>query len=95
MKQFAHSLEPHLRQLGMPTKLEKGVVTLIKDFVVCKKGNVLTPEQAKILELLDFKLAMFHFELRALWSKESGFELLKKSDNQEDVEMEGEEDDDE
>ena len=46
---FSHSIEPHLRQLGMPTALQKGIVALIKDFEVCKKGQVLTPEQARIL----------------------------------------------
>lgn len=46
---FPHSLEPHLRQLGMPTSLQRGVITLVKDYTVCKKGAVLTPEQARIL----------------------------------------------
>jgi mRNA turnover protein 4 len=49
LKQFPHSLEPHLRQLGMPTTLQKGVVTLLKDYEVCKEGVALTPEQARIL----------------------------------------------
>lgn len=29
--------------------LSSGVVTLIKDFDVCKEGDTLTPEQARIL----------------------------------------------
>lgn len=49
MPEFSHSIEPHLRQLGMPTALQKGVVTLIKEYTVCKKGQALTPEQARIL----------------------------------------------
>lgn len=49
LEQFAHSLEPHLRSLGLPTSLKKGIVTLIQDYVVCKKGQVLSPEQAKLL----------------------------------------------
>jgi len=46
---FSHAIEPHLRSLGMPTSLNKGVVTLIKDYVVCKQGQVLKPAQASIL----------------------------------------------
>jgi mRNA turnover protein 4 len=46
---FPHSIEAHLRQLGMPTSLQKGVVTLLKDYTVCEKGQTLTPEQASIL----------------------------------------------
>lgn len=49
MPEFPHSIEPHLRQLGMPTALKKGIVVLLKDYAVCKKGQTLTPEQARIL----------------------------------------------
>lgn len=49
MPDFAHSIEPHLRQLGMPTALQKGVVTLVSDYRVCKEGEPLTPEQARII----------------------------------------------
>lgn len=49
LHQFQHTMEPQLRKLGMPTSLEKGVITLIKPFTVCRKGDVLTPEQAQIL----------------------------------------------
>lgn len=56
MADFPHSIEPHLRQLGMPTALQKGVVTLIKEYTVCKKGQTLTPEQARILVRCQFRL---------------------------------------
>lgn len=36
---FSHAIEPHLRKLGMPTKLQKGIVTLIGDYTVCEKGK--------------------------------------------------------
>lgn len=49
LQQFQHTMEPQLRKLGMPTSLEKGVITLTKPFTVCRKGDVLTPEQAQIL----------------------------------------------
>lgn len=49
LRQFDHSMEPQLRRLGMPTSLQKGVITLIKPFKVCREGDVLTPEQAQIL----------------------------------------------
>lgn len=49
MPDFPHSIEPHLRQLGMPTALKKGIVTLLQEYQVCKNGQTLTPEQAKIL----------------------------------------------
>jgi len=91
LKQFPHSIEPYLRKLGMPTKLDKGVVMLIKDFEVCKAGSVLTPEQAKILEFLDFKLATFHFMLKACWIKDQGFEKLSSKED-DDAEMEEDED---
>ncbi|XP_044736125.1 mRNA turnover protein 4 homolog [Chrysoperla carnea] len=96
LPQFSHAIEPYLRQLGMPTTLDKGVVTLLKDFEVCKMGSVLTPERAKILELFDIKMAAFKLILKCVWIKGVGFVKLKKSDdNDEDTddEMEAEDDD--
>ncbi|XP_017778761.1 PREDICTED: mRNA turnover protein 4 homolog [Nicrophorus vespilloides] len=92
LPEFSHAIEPYLRQLGLPTKLEKGVVTLIKDYTVCKKGAVLTPEQAKILELIGEKMAEFKLILRACWNKEKGFEQLS---TEEEDEAEEDDDDDE
>jgi hypothetical protein len=49
LEDFAHSMEPHLRKLGMPSALNKGVITLLKDYEVCREGVPLTSEQASIL----------------------------------------------
>lgn len=69
---FPHSLEPHLRQLGMPTSLQRGIITLVKDYVVCKKGAVLKPEQARILKLMGKQMAEFRVTLKCMWGKDGG-----------------------
>ena len=49
LEQFSHSIEPHLRSLGLPTELKKGKVILSHDHQVCQSDDVLTPEQARII----------------------------------------------
>ncbi|OXU18412.1 hypothetical protein TSAR_002397 [Trichomalopsis sarcophagae] len=73
---FSHSIEPHLRQLGMPTSLQKGVVTLLKDYTVCTEGQTLTPEQARILKLLGRPLATFKLTPLGIYTKKSGYTQL-------------------
>lgn len=68
LEQFSHSLEPYLRKLGLPTVLDCGVVTLQKEHTVCAQGDKLTPEQAKVLQLLGVKMAEFRLRLHAVWS---------------------------
>eukprot|EP00041_Stephanoeca_diplocostata_P006022 m.73534 g.73534 ORF g.73534 m.73534 type:complete len:219 (+) comp16124_c0_seq14:267-923(+) len=72
MKQFSHSIEPHLRALGMPTTLNKGIVTCSKKFTVCKKGDVLTPERASILKLLENRMANFKVVITHEWTADNG-----------------------
>lgn len=87
MPEFSHSIEPHLRQLGMPTALQKGVVTLIKDYIVCKKGQMLNPEQARILKLLDKPLATFKLIPLGIFSKKHGYkQLISQHDVKENIE---------
>lgn len=85
LEQFPHSIEPHLRQLGLPTTLKKGVVTLLEDHTVCERGDILTPEQCRILKLLDVKMAKFHIVLEAVWSKKKGFEELETVARDDDI----------
>ncbi|XP_020293426.1 mRNA turnover protein 4 homolog [Pseudomyrmex gracilis] len=81
LQQFQHTMEPQLRKLGMPTSLEKGVITLTKPFTVCRKGDVLTPEQAQILKLLDIQLGVFKLLVLGVYTKKYGFKKLVESDN--------------
>uniref|UniRef100_A0A7S2JP44 Ribosome assembly factor mrt4 n=1 Tax=Cyanoptyche gloeocystis TaxID=77922 RepID=A0A7S2JP44_9EUKA len=80
MENIAHPLEPRLRALGMPTLLKDGVVHLAGEHWVCKAGQRLTAEQAKLLHLLG--IAMAEFKLTPLcWWSQGGFENLHDLDN--------------
>ncbi|NWU90611.1 MRT4 protein, partial [Upupa epops] len=72
LEQFPHSMEPQLRQLGLPTTLKKGVVTLLSDYEVCKEGDVLTPEQARVLKLFGYEMAEFKVTIKSVWNSETG-----------------------
>jgi len=63
--QFSHSIEPYLRKLGLPVVLREGVILLEKDTHLCNVGEVLTPEQARLLELYNYKLAEFFVTLQS------------------------------
>ncbi|KAL8540679.1 hypothetical protein ACS0TY_002060 [Phlomoides rotata] len=63
LDQFTHEMEPFLRKQGMPVRLNKGVVELVSDFVVCEEGKPIRPESARILRLLGMKMATFKLHL--------------------------------
>ncbi|XP_075762597.1 mRNA turnover protein 4 homolog [Pelodiscus sinensis] len=92
LEQFPHSMEPQLRQLGLPTTLKKGVVTLLSDYEVCKEGDVLTPEQARVLKLFGYEMAEFKVTIKCLWHSETGDFQQLVTDTEEACEMEEEED---
>ena len=66
---FPHSMEPYLRKLGLPTKLQAGAVQLLCDYTVCKAGDVVSSDQAKLMQLLDVKQALFELTLTCRWSE--------------------------
>ncbi|KAL7302736.1 hypothetical protein TKK_0004785 [Trichogramma kaykai] len=78
LEMFIHSMEPQLRLLGMPTALKRGVVTLLQDYTVCKEGQVLNPEQARILKLIGKPLATFKLSPIGVFTKENGYEQVAK-----------------
>ncbi|CAA6655470.1 unnamed protein product [Spirodela intermedia] len=78
LEQFTHEMEPLLRKQGMPVRLNKGVVELVSDFVVCEEGKPLSPESSRILRLLGVKMATFRLHLLCRWSTED-FEAYREA----------------
>lgn len=76
MPTFSHAMADRLRKIGLPVMLKNGVITLEKDYTVCKLGEPLTPDAAKILKLLNIKMAEFHLTPIASWSEKDGFQDL-------------------
>ena len=62
---MAHSLEPELRKLNMPTTLTKGKITLENPYTVCKEGDMLDSRQTRLLKLFGVATADFTVGLLA------------------------------
>lgn len=73
LAEFSHAIEPQLRQLGLPTSLQRGVITLVRDFKICEKGDTLTPEQARILKLFGHMMADFKITINGVWSNDGTY----------------------
>ena len=56
-------MEPQLRQLGLPSKLNFQKIELLSDVFVCKEGKELSVEQTKLLKLLGHKMAKFNLQI--------------------------------
>ncbi|BFZ21104.1 hypothetical protein BsWGS_24143 [Bradybaena similaris] len=67
LPEFSHSLEPQLRQLGLPTQLKRGVIHLLRGHTVCEKGQVLNPEQCRVLKLFGHQMSNFHITIQGMW----------------------------
>ncbi|KAL2048150.1 hypothetical protein N7G274_000061 [Stereocaulon virgatum] len=70
----AHSVEPLLRKLGVPTKLVKGRVVLERDegFGVCREGEVLGSGQSTLLKMFGVATAEFRVGVEAYYVRETG-----------------------
>ncbi|CAD5114481.1 DgyrCDS3607 [Dimorphilus gyrociliatus] len=77
LEMFPFNMEPELRQLGLPTKLVRGIINLREDYVICKKGEVLTSQQSRLLKHFCYKMAKFQVVIDAMWSNDGYFEEFK------------------
>ena len=66
---LAHSIEPTLRKLGVPTKLVKGRVELESEFPVCKEGETLGSGQTSLLKIFGVAMAAFRVQIVAFYDK--------------------------
>lgn len=80
---LSHTIEPMLRKLGLPTKLNKGIVELVGDYSVCKAGRPLTANQAALLRVFGVKMAVFRLKLLACWTDDK-VEQLAEDDDEDD-----------
>jgi mRNA turnover protein 4 len=73
---MAHSIEPTLRKLGVPTRLVKGKIMLGEEggegYVVCREGEVLGSGQTTLLKMFGIEMAEFAVEIKAYWERETG-----------------------
>uniref|UniRef100_A0A0A9WWX3 mRNA turnover protein 4 n=1 Tax=Lygus hesperus TaxID=30085 RepID=A0A0A9WWX3_LYGHE len=67
LPQFQHSMFDHLAKLGLPIKLDKGVIVLLQDTTVCEPGDTLSAEASQLLKLFGVQSAKFSIELTAHW----------------------------
>jgi mRNA turnover protein 4 len=74
LARLPHSIEAHLRQLGLPTQLKEGVIHLLGDHTVCKKGQEISSDAAQLLKLLEIKQAQFLMTVEAHWTKGGEFQ---------------------
>jgi len=68
LENFQHTMEAQLRTLGLPVRLQRGVIQVEQDVQVCKEGDPLTAEAAKLLKLFGKESVEFKLNLSAHWS---------------------------
>lgn len=63
-----HTMCDELRKLGVDVSLVKGTVVVARDHAVCATGDVLSPEQCRLLKHFGHELAVFSLRLLSAWS---------------------------
>ena len=74
---ISHTVEPTLRQLGVPTRLVKGKVSLEmtegeEGYQVCREGQTLDSRQTSLLKMFGVATSEFHVAPLAYWDRKDG-----------------------
>jgi mRNA turnover protein 4 len=76
----------------MPTRLQRGIITLDHEYTVCREGEVLDSKQTRLLKQFGIACAEFKVHLAGYWSKVNGdVQILRKGEEMEVEEEEEEE----
>lgn len=67
MEEMPHTMADTLRKLGMPVRLDKGIIVLPEEYAICKAGEALTPAQSRLLQIFGHMLAVFRLHLISKW----------------------------
>mmetsp|Transcript_74396 Transcript_74396/g.206089 ORF Transcript_74396/g.206089 Transcript_74396/m.206089 type:complete len:237 (+) Transcript_74396:144-854(+) len=70
-----HTMLETFKKLGLPVRLDKGVVTLTRAHTVCTEGETLTVDQARLLKLLNRPISDFTITPVAMWKDDKVTEL--------------------
>lgn len=65
---FPHNMVEQLARLGLPVKLDRGVIHVREDVTICKEGSALTPESSQLLKLFGVMTVQFRVQLTAHWT---------------------------
>lgn len=68
LTEVPHTMTESLQKLGMPVRLDKGVVVLPYEHTLCKAGEAVTPDQGKLLKYFGHALAKFRLRLLSRWN---------------------------
>lgn len=80
LPQFPHSMFDHLNKLGLPIKLDRGVIVMLKETTVCDVGDTLSAEAAQLLKLFSMQTAEFSIELTAHYANGVAKKISSKKD---------------
>jgi mRNA turnover protein 4 len=67
LEDMPHTMHETLVKLGMPVRLERGVIVLPTDHTIAEAGKPITPEQGRLLKHFGHALAVFKLHLVAHW----------------------------